>query len=503
MTHNAPSPRLPAEAPRSAESSWLASVPYLLPILAVAAALRIYRLGARPLWIDEGVSAGIARLPWNSMQSVIWRHEANMGLYYLLLHAWIRLGDSEAWLRALSVLGALAAITGVFFLGRRMFGKNVALVAAGILALNAYHIQYSQEARSYALLSFAMVLTAFLLLRAVESPSWVTWTIFAFASALAVYLHFFAIFVTAAQALAVLLWRRRALKIGPLTLAVAVYAVTLVPIAEFVRANLQQRQLEWVPAATASYLYTSALAIAGWGGPALLVATLALTIWGLAAAGRKWFRAEPDDETFSLGVAGLWLFFPFAITIALSAWKHLFVPRYMVMTLPALALVSARGVTRLRPKWQALALIIFALLLASGDRAYYAGMMEIGEDWRSAVQFIVSSAQPGDAIIFNNGIGHPAFDYYFQRAEGGVKPRIIYPVHADALPELDFGGVPRARMFPHIIEGVARLWAVDWKPGDSVAPFLEKYFVPAQTNDFLGVRVTLYVACSPACNPRP
>ncbi|HUK31029.1 MAG TPA: glycosyltransferase family 39 protein [Candidatus Acidoferrum sp.] len=491
-----------AASPRTDNNPSLADALFLLPILAVAAALRVYMVGARSLWIDEGVSAGIARLPWNAMQSVIWRHEANMALYYILLHEWTRLGDSEAWLRGMSMLAAVAAIVVVFILARRMFGRNVAFIAAGLIAFNAYHIQYSQEARSYALLSLAVTITTFLLLRAVESPSSGNWTLFALASALAVYLQFFVVFVTAAQGIGVLLWRRRALKVRPLTLAGVVFAITLIPIIEFIRDNIGQRQLNWVPPVTASGLYAAALSLAGWGGPTLLALTLGFVVWCMAAGGRGWLRGEPDDETFNLGVVTLWLVFPFAITIAVSPWRHLFVPRYMVMTLPALAILVARGVARLRLQWQVPVLVVFAVLLVRGDRAYYAGMSGIGEDWRSATQFILRNAQPGDAVIFNNGIGHPAYAYYAERTEGAVKPRVIYPVHSDDLPELDFAGVPRPKMFPHIIQGVGRLWAVDWMPGASVAPLLNQYFLPVQTTEYLGVRVTLYVACSPACNSR-
>ncbi len=490
MTESAP-------LPRAGEKFWRAGTFLLFPILAVAAGLRIYMVGARSLWIDEGVSVGIARLPWHSFQTVVSRREGNMALYYLVLRAWIRLGSGEAWLRMPSVLAAVAAVAGIYYLGRRMFGRNVACVAAGILALNAYHIQYSQEARSYALLSFAMTVTTFLVLRCVETPSWRAWALFAFVSGLALYLHFFAIFVTAAQGLAVLLWRRRALKLGQVALATAIYALMLAPIVEFVLGNLYRRQLDWVPPTSAASLYEFGLLIAGRGGVALLIVTLAFIFAAIVAVGRGWFSAEPSSETFGLGLILSWLFFPLAITIVLSVWKHLFVYRYMIMSLPALALAIACGVALLRPKWQALALVVLAVLLMRGDRTYYAGMMEIGEDWRSAAQFVAQNAQPGDAMVFNNGIAHPAFDYYIQRASGASKPRVIFPVHNDDLPFLDFEGLPNSRMFPHITEGVTRLWAVDWTPGASIGPLVEKYFERTQTNEFFHVRVSLYVHRGP------
>ncbi len=478
------------------KKSWSADALLLLPVLAIAAGLRLYMLGARSLWIDEGVSVGIARLPWNAFHTVVSRREGNMALYYLMLRAWVRFGGSEVWIRGLSVLAGVAAVGGVYFLGRRMFGGNVAFVAAGILALNAYHIRYSQEARSYALLSFAVTVTTFLLLRCAEKPSWRNWMLFAFVSGVTLYLHFFAIIVTAAHGLAILLWRRRALRIGPLAIGAAVYALMLIPVVANVLNNFQRDQLGWVPPLSVTYLHAFALVFTGLGGWALSVLTLVFLVAAIAATGRNWIRAEPDDKTFSLGVIMLWLFFPMAIIITLSIWKHLFVPRYLVMSLPALSLAVACGVVLLRPKWQPLALIVVAVLLVRGDRVYYAGMFKIGEDWRSAAQFVLKNAQSGDAIAFSNGIAHPAFDYYMQRAAGDSKPRVIFPVHSDDFPFLDFEGMPDSRMFPHITEGVPRLWAVDWIPGTSVRPLIEKYFACTQTSDFSHVNVSLCISRS-------
>jgi hypothetical protein len=278
-----------------------------------------------------------------------------------------------------------------------------------------------------------------------------------------------------------------------LAIGAAIYALMLVPIAEFVLHNLDRHQLDWIPAASASSLYEFGLLFTGRAGAALIVVTLAFIAVAVAATGRDWFRAEPGSETFALGVIMLWLFFPMAITIALSMWKHLFVPRYMVMCIPALALAVARGVTVLRPKWQALALIILVALLAYGDRTYYIDMIVTGEGWRGAAQFVAQRAQPGDAIVFNNGIAHPVFEYYMLRADGGPMPRVIFPLHNPDLPFLDFEGVPNSLMFPHITEGVSRLWLLDWTPAPSATALIEKYFACTQTSEFVHVRVSLYV----------
>src|SRR2546423_7865858 len=74
----------------------------LIAIIALGAALRFWQLGARSLWVDEGATAAIARLDWWNFLRLLWRREANMSFYLLLMRGWIHLRHGEAWVRALS-----------------------------------------------------------------------------------------------------------------------------------------------------------------------------------------------------------------------------------------------------------------------------------------------------------------------------------------------------------------------------------------------------------------
>ena len=96
----------------------------------------------------------------------------------------------------------------LYFLGKRIFDRNTGAIAAILLALNVFHIRYAQEARSYALLSLALVLATWCFVSAVESESQNKWALYAIVSAAAVYLHFFAVLVIGAHFLSVIIWKR-------------------------------------------------------------------------------------------------------------------------------------------------------------------------------------------------------------------------------------------------------------------------------------------------------
>ena len=151
-------------------------------------------------WLDEGISVEIARLPWQQFLFVLRHREANMALYYLLLHFWLMMGSSEGFIRGLSVLFSVATVPLLYALGTRLFGRATGLLAAWLLAINAYHVRYAQEARGYALVVFFSVLASWLLVRNLQEPSSAKWKKpYAAACALATYSHFFGALVIIAH----------------------------------------------------------------------------------------------------------------------------------------------------------------------------------------------------------------------------------------------------------------------------------------------------------------
>jgi len=121
----------------------------LAAIVLLALWLRLYRLDALSLWYDEGATLVFSQGGYQN-----WIADNHPPLYYALMNGWRQFGQSEYWLRLLSVIPAVATIPVVFALGKRMFGINAGLLASAFMATMAFHIIYSQEARMYALLVF-------------------------------------------------------------------------------------------------------------------------------------------------------------------------------------------------------------------------------------------------------------------------------------------------------------------------------------------------------------
>jgi mannosyltransferase len=125
----------------------------LLGILALAAGLRFYQIGAQSLWSDEGNSAALASRSLGEITRDA-SQDIHPPLYYWLLHLWTMIfGTSEAALRSLSALLGTLLVLCIAHLGRRMHNKTVGLVAAFFAAISPFQVYYSQEARMYILLA--------------------------------------------------------------------------------------------------------------------------------------------------------------------------------------------------------------------------------------------------------------------------------------------------------------------------------------------------------------
>jgi hypothetical protein len=105
-------------------------------------------------WIDEGLSVGIANRPIGAIPHAL-REDGSPPLYYVLLHYWLKLaGNTEAGVRALSLLFALLAIPVSWWAARAIFRSvKAAWIAAVLAALNPFLSQFAQEARMYTLVA--------------------------------------------------------------------------------------------------------------------------------------------------------------------------------------------------------------------------------------------------------------------------------------------------------------------------------------------------------------
>jgi mannosyltransferase len=130
---------------------YLVPAAIVLGLLAVSLYLRTNSLG-ESLWMDEGLSIGIASQPLFDIPGVL-RQDGSPPLYYMLLSVWMDVvGDGPAETQGLSVAIALLAVPGGLWAGWSLFGRRAGLICAALCAVNPFLTNYAQETRMYSLM---------------------------------------------------------------------------------------------------------------------------------------------------------------------------------------------------------------------------------------------------------------------------------------------------------------------------------------------------------------
>lgn len=251
--------RIPA-AEKPQRGKWLSSlsesdtiaVPWewllLAAILVLGATLRLYRLDAIPAekWGDLGFHYADLRSIWQGDFQIyfpLWGGGREPIFFYLLAALTKLFGFGSVATKFLSAMIGLATVVAVFLWGRAMYGRQVALFAALLIAISKWHVILSRSSFRASLLPLATCLVGFCLVRALKSHRLVDWAWTGLFLGLAFYTYpttlGLPVAVTLSLAGAVLAGGIRPTRQRLLNLAVmaAVAGAVLVPLARTVRDN--------------------------------------------------------------------------------------------------------------------------------------------------------------------------------------------------------------------------------------------------------------------------
>lgn len=494
----------------------------VLIVLALAAALRFYRLDGQSLWADEGNSVALAG---RSLAEITHRaaYDIHPPLYYYLLHFWVRLfGTSEFAVRSLSAVIGILLVGLTFLLGRRLFDPGVGLVAAFLSAISPFQVYYSQEARMYILLAALSALAMYCLLKLMEAeaanpgrrPS--LWAgLYVLTNALALYTHYSFPFVLLVEnlvyALGLIMGRqhgwvlKRALRWVTLQLAVMFCFLPWLPTA--------YRQVTTWPTPHQAYALLPTLA------DVYRLLCLGLSVETSEAAGAlaifvffilagSFSGSDAGHLAWSLcyGLVLLWAALPTVLLFALGLFRETHL-KFLLVSSPPLSLLVGLGMVntwRIAGGWRAglsrsefgqaaarvvvLLLVAFALL-ASGQSLhhYYLDPQYARDDYRGLAGYIAATAGPNDAILLNAPGQEEVFGYYYK----GDLPIYPLPQQRPLDPEqtrheLEAMATRHAKIF-------AVLWATDESDPDRfVEGWLDERTYKALDTWYGNVRLAIY-----------
>lgn len=409
------------------------SSPELAAISAIilgGAVLRFFRLTFQSLWFDELFSVAFSRSSL-AVSEIIEKYAGDVHSigYPILLHVWLRIfGDNDLAARSLSAAWGVMGIAAIYLAARRLGGPRLGLLAALLVSVNAYHIAYSQEARSYALVFVFAVLSYFAVLVFIETPGWRTATVFGVTVAVAFHIHYYALVMffgqVAAAAVILVLGKKDWRGLSFLAVSGGVVALGMLPwIGPFLRVVGFDRYWPAIPEPWFFLGYFHSY----FGENLFLSLTYAGLLFALPFLLKPRLGEEKDGEK---GLPGRW-----AAVLALSVGASLVVAyarsvlgvpmlilRFTFVLLPAVFLLIAMAISRIRPPLARSIVVVAVGAVSLANLAfseYYT--LPRKEQWREAAAWVVEDSQfdpASDAIL---AMYAPGFQYYADQQRPGLE----------------------------------------------------------------------------------
>ena len=416
--------------------------PAVLAACVVAGALlRLLDIDQQSLWFDEVYSLDMIHWPFGVMLTV---RDGHPPLFHILLRGVVPVLGEHAG-RYISALAGTATIPLVYVLGKRLFDRPTALLAAILLAISPLHVWYSREGRMYALYVMFTLLASIAVERVARRgrPSdYAAWALSA-AAGLMTHYGFAAVLLVQVFFLGWLAWRRaqRGQQLAMLAVVGFVGLAAMVPLA---------RELAGGPLGTirgftiVALPYTAFTFVTGFGvGPTLselhwspTLATFQpyafeVGIAGLAVSLALFLAARSASSAGRWGAyAVLWLIVPALLLLVRSGLTGTaYNVRYVLASLPAFLLLVAYGLRQERGAVAVVTLVLVAgvsVLSISRDRS---SPRYQREQMREAAAFLMTEAANEDRVVVAARVERRTLAYYLRRASGGR-----LPLELEALP---------------------------------------------------------------------
>jgi hypothetical protein len=398
--------------------------------------------------------------------------ESTPPLYYLL--TWLLDGRSEATLRLVPALALTAAVPVGYLAFRRPLGSWRALVPAAIIAVSPELVSYGTDARSYGPYVLTALLSFWGFFAVLEDGTRRRYFLWALASILCLWTHYFGFFFVAGEVVCLLVLRRR--RCGVTTAWTAVIALFTAPLIPLVAAQTDSR---------AGFIAERSLRLRieqfvrefamgpnvprTWLEAAGLVIACAAVAYGAFHVLRREEALRPILAIAAFGVA-------IPLLLSVSRIQDRFDPRNVMPALPLAAALATPALLRLRRAPLAAYLVlglVTSLWVATNWR--YEQL-----DYRGALA-AAHRVDPQAAIITPTALYEPVAATYLGRNPAPVPPLrrsawlVVQPkngigqrsLHPQSPPPGPAGFVPRRALLVH---GFRLILLVSDRPRSVVAP---------------------------------
>jgi len=467
---------------------WIKTHKLLVLIVLIGCLLRFYRLDFQSLWVDELFSINQSN-PKNSLIDIykyLRMYDPHPPLYYFSLHWFFQIfGYSTFILKMYSAIFGVAGIFGVYFLGKEIGNKKIALIATLITSVNYFHIFYSQEGRMYSLLFFTTTLSFTYLVKFIKQPKIKYMILNIVFSMLMIYTHFFALFAFVSQYLILLYFIYKPFLIERKKFLIYVIFSGIICVILYIPALLiffenTKRSSIWIPMPEKDAFTQIFKEFFGFSEVLLYLIAILIGLFFI-----KLFTRDDNEEVvinpikekqvFAFLVIIIWILITILIPFVLSYINlPMIISRYFINILPALILLISFSIYYIKNRQIQAIIISFFVLFSLTDlivvKRYYSAITKT--QFRETSQFIIDKKIETDPVVTSLGM---YFNYFLQNEY--VNYKIIDKSLDDFVTELE---ADKSKL--------NSFWYADahlrpFNPSEGTKLFLEENFVVDQNID--------------------
>lgn len=408
---------------------------YLNPIsyiCLVSLFLGLFSISKQSLWLDEYTSIQVAEKDLDKIITGKAFDNHTPPFYYMLMHFWLKLGNSEFVLRSFSVIFAVLSIYLIYFLGKMIFSYRIALFSASLTAISPFHVYYSQEGRMYTLLMVLTVAAIIYFIRIIESGRFKDYLLFFLLSVIGIYTHYYYAFLL--LSLNIVYFYRFFKKRDELTLKYwfilqILISVSLLPwmsvILNIAQSGGQQRTFLFSVIPYTFFRFNAGYSMfpLNIGVKEKFLNAILEHIWELS-----WFyiffgvlfiygliKIVKEGKNKDIIIA--WLFLPAFISLMLSYKINMLSERYLSISFPPYILLLAFAILSIRKTIVRNIIICLCTITFLVGLSYYYFSQNFGkEQWRDVASHISIHGEQQELIITEAAFVAPLFSYYYDKS---------------------------------------------------------------------------------------
>ncbi len=402
----------------------------LLLVVLLGMAVRLPLLNGS-FWLDEAAQALESTRPFSEQFQLA--KDFQPPLFHLLIFVAAQVSTAEWFLRLVgATLPGLLTLVALFYLVKKLWNSEAALLASLLLATSSFHVFYSQELRPYALAAlFGVLSTSFLLdILTSEVPRKKTQILYVLTTAAGLYTMYVLPFLVLGQFATVFfiykkkLWMmiRLVLVAGLLWLPWLPSFLTQLQVGAQLRQDLPGWSaavgtpfLKAVPLTVAKFLYgVSDVSVSVF----YILPVLGLCFLGIAARGTLWKQLQRKEVRFLAIITIGTLVFTWLFSLVIPVLQ----PKRVLFLLP-LFIALALGVLSAKRSLQYALFLLLLCCNALSLGAYWRTPALQREDWRGLHTTLLARYPSGSVVVFAFPDSFAPWEWY----DRGQTPKVLTP----------------------------------------------------------------------------